>query len=102
MLRVTAENQGAAVGGREMHVEHLDRCELVEHSSRREARRQRLESCTQRDVQAIGQERHEDVRLDAVLDSSLRRWETYAARTMQTRGKPDKGSSAVGKVIGLW
>src|ERR1700732_5479846 len=64
----TAEDQGAAVGGREMHVEHLDRCELVEHSSRREARRQRLEPCTQRDVQAIGQERHEDVRLDAVLE----------------------------------
>jgi hypothetical protein len=52
---VTAEDQGAAVSGREMDVEHLDRCKLVEHSSRREARRQRLEPCTQRDVQAVGQ-----------------------------------------------
>ena len=65
---VTAEDQGAAVGGREMHVEHLDSCELVEHSSRCEARRQRLEPCAQRDVQAVGQEGDEDVRLDAVLE----------------------------------
>src|SRR5580704_137286 len=60
--------QGAAVGGREMHVEHLDSCELVEHGSRREARRQRLEPGAQGDVQAVGQEGDEDVRLDAVLE----------------------------------
>src|ERR1700694_1893364 len=38
---VTAEDQGAAVGGREMHIEHLDSCELVEHSSRWDAGRPR-------------------------------------------------------------
>src|SRR5271170_122796 len=70
---VTAEDQGAAVGGREMDVEHLDRCKLVEHSSRREAGRQRLEPCTQRDVQAVGQEGDEDMRLDAVLELMMDR-----------------------------
>src|SRR5580693_3231182 len=58
---IAAVNQCA--GAREMHVEHLDSCELVEHSSRCEARRQRLEPCAQRDVQAVGQEGDEDVRL---------------------------------------
>src|SRR5271157_2091290 len=70
---VTAEDQGAAVGGGEMDVEHLDRCKLVEHSSRREAGRQRLEPCTQRDVQAVGQEGDEYMRLDAVLELMMDR-----------------------------
>ena len=30
-LRVAAEDQGAPVGGREMHVEHLNGGKLVEH-----------------------------------------------------------------------
>jgi hypothetical protein len=58
-------------GGREMDVEHLDRCKLVEHSSRSEAGRQRLEPCTQRDVQAVGQEGDEDMRLDG---DDVKRW----------------------------
>src|ERR1700688_1113445 len=65
---VAAEDQGAAVGGREMHVEHLHGGELVEHRPGREAGSQRLEPCAQRDVQAIGQEGDEDVRLDALLE----------------------------------
>src|SRR5580658_8882738 len=42
-------------------------------SSRREAGRQRLEACTQRDVQAVGQEGDEDMRLDAVLELMMDR-----------------------------
>src|SRR5580704_13416957 len=78
---VTAEDQGAAVGGREMDVEHLDRCKLVEHSSRREAGRQRLEPCTQRDVQAVGQEGDEDMRLDAVLELMMDRAQVQGSVT---------------------
>src|SRR6202790_4671533 len=65
---VAAEDQCAAVGGREMHVEHLHGGELVEHRPGREAGGQRREPRAQRDVQAIGQEGDEDMRLDALLE----------------------------------
>ena len=42
-LGVAAQDQGAAIGGREMNIEHLDAGELVEHSARGETRRQWLE-----------------------------------------------------------
>ena len=42
---IAAEDEGAAVGGREVNVEHLDGCELVQHGLRHEAGRQRLELC---------------------------------------------------------
>ena len=64
---VAAEDQGAAIGSGKMDVEHLDGGELVEHGPGREARRQRLEASAQRDVQSIGQEGDEDMRLDAVF-----------------------------------
>ena len=41
-LGVTAHDQGAAIGRREIYVEHLHGSELVEHGPRREASRQRL------------------------------------------------------------
>jgi len=66
-LGVTAQDQGSAVGGREVDVEHLDGGELVEHRPRGEAGRQRPEPGAQRDVQTISEEGHEDVRLDALL-----------------------------------
>src|SRR6202158_5063282 len=65
---LTAEDQGAAVGSREMHVEHLDGGELVEHGPGGEAGGERLEPCAQRDVQTVSQEGDEDVRLDTVLE----------------------------------
>jgi hypothetical protein len=34
-LGVAGQDQSAPVGGREMHVEHLDRGELVEHGTAR-------------------------------------------------------------------
>jgi hypothetical protein len=75
----TAEDQGAAVGGREMHVEHLDSCELVEHSSRCEAGRQRLEPCAQRDVQAVGQEG--DERVSPILQLGFTPVESWNSRS---------------------
>jgi hypothetical protein len=50
-----------------MHIEHLHSGELVEDGARREAGSERFEPGAQRDVEAIGQEGDEDVRLDAVL-----------------------------------
>ena len=62
-----------------MDVEHLHGGELVEHRPRREAARQRFEPCAQRDVEAIGQEGDEDVRLDALLRADGR-WGAVADR----------------------
>ena len=42
-LGVTAHDQGANIGCREIYVEHLHGSELVEHGPRREASRQRFE-----------------------------------------------------------
>jgi hypothetical protein len=39
---VTRQDQGAAIGGGEMHIEHLDGCKLVAHGPGGEARGQRL------------------------------------------------------------
>ena len=50
-----------------MHVDHLECGELLEHTARRESRRERMESLSQRDVQTISQKRHEDVRFDALF-----------------------------------
>ncbi len=66
-LGVAAQDQGSAVGGWEVDVEHLDGGKLVEHRPRGEAGRQRPEPGAQRDVQTIGEEGHEDVRLNALL-----------------------------------
>jgi hypothetical protein len=46
----------------------LHGCQLVEHGSRSEAASERFEPGTQRDVEAVGEERDEDVRLDALLE----------------------------------
>ena len=61
---IASENQCAAVGGREVHIQHLDGSELVEHGLGSEAACQRFEPGAQRDVQTIGHEGDEDVRLD--------------------------------------
>ena len=48
-----------------MHIEHVRCCHLVQHRSRRQSCRQGPRPLLQRDLQAIGQEGDEDVRLDA-------------------------------------
>ncbi len=62
-----AQDKGSAVGGGEVDVEHLDGGELVEHGSWGEAGGHQPEPGAQRDVQTIGEEGDEDVRLDALL-----------------------------------
>ena len=66
-LGVAREHEFAAVGGWDVDVDHLHGGEFVEHAARREARRQGGKPPPQRDVQGIGQEGDEDVRLDARL-----------------------------------
>src|SRR5882672_2734317 len=83
---VAAQDQRAAIGGREVDVEHLDGGELVEHGPRGEAWRQRLEPSAQRDVKAIGQEGDEDVRFDAVLKLVVDRAELQIVLEILERG----------------
>lgn len=72
-LGVAAQDQGAAIGGREMNIKHLDAGDLVERGSRGETCRQWLESRPQGDVQAIGHEGDKDVRFDATLELMVNR-----------------------------
>jgi putative SOS response-associated peptidase YedK len=63
-LGIAAEQQLAAVGGRQMHVDHLHGGKLFQHTARRQPGRQRMQAPRERDVQAICQESNEDMRLD--------------------------------------
>ena len=66
-LGVAGQDQGAAVGGWEVNVEHLDGGKLVEDGPGGEARCRRPEPSLEGDVQAIGDEGDKDVGFDAML-----------------------------------
>ena len=72
-LGVTAEDQGPAIGGGKLYVEHLDGGKLIEHRTRSQPTRHRLKPRAQRDVQAIGHEGDKDVRFDALLELVVNR-----------------------------
>ena len=63
-LGIAGEAEFASVSGRQVDVDHLDGGELLERAARGEPRRQGVEAALQGDVEAIGEERDEDVRLD--------------------------------------
>lgn len=67
-LGVSTQDDSALVGGGEVHVEHLDGGKFLQHGAGREPGRQVAQAPPQGHVQAIGQERNEDVGLDAVLE----------------------------------
>ena len=67
-LGIAGEHQLAAVGGRQMDVDHLHGGKLLQHAARRQSRRQRMQAPRERDVQGIGQKGNEDVRLDSGLE----------------------------------
>jgi hypothetical protein len=50
-----------------MHIEHPHGGELRKHAARGEPRGQRLQLLAEHHVQAIGEKRNEDVRLDAAF-----------------------------------
>jgi len=66
-LRVARQGQLAAVGGGQVHIHHLQGLELRDHLARRGAAGQRSELGLERDLQAVSQEGHEDVGLDALF-----------------------------------
>jgi len=48
-------------------VQHLDGGELLKYCAGRQPRRQRAQALFQRDLEAIGEEGHEDVRLNTLV-----------------------------------
>lgn len=63
-LGVAGQQQFASIGGGQMDVDHLHGGEFLQHTARRQPGRQGVEPALQRDVQAVSQERNEDVGLD--------------------------------------
>ena len=67
-LGMARQHQVAPVGGRYMEVDHLDGGELLDDGARGEAGRLGPSEVLQSHEQAIGDERDEDVRLNALLE----------------------------------
>jgi hypothetical protein len=66
-LGVAREDQVAAVGGRQVYVDHLHGLELFENGARRESGHLGLGSLLQGHLQAVAQEADEDVRFDTFI-----------------------------------
>ncbi len=70
---IARQDQPASIGGRDPGIDQLDRCPLVQHSGRRQSLLVALKAALQGHLQAVGQERDQDVRLRAVLKPALDR-----------------------------
>ena len=66
-LGVAGQEQLTTVGGRDVQVNHPHGGELFDGAAWRQAGGQRVEPPVERDMEAIGQEGDEDMRLDARL-----------------------------------
>ena len=66
-LGVAGQHQVPPVSGRQMHIHHLQRRELLQHGARGQSRRARPAEVPPGDVQAVGDESDEDVRLNPGL-----------------------------------
>ena len=64
---MTRQNQVPPVGGRQVHIHHLDAREFLQYRSRRQSRGQRAQPLLERRLQAVGDEGNKDVRLDALV-----------------------------------
>ena len=64
---ISGEDKLAAVGGREMHIEHLQGAELIQCLAGSKARCFEPKSVLQDDLNAVSDERDEDVGFDAVF-----------------------------------
>ena len=64
-LRVASEAEFAAIGGWNVHIDHLHCGELLQCAARGEARREKFQSQLKTDVQAVGEEGKEYVCFDA-------------------------------------
>ena len=74
-----AQQQLAPVGGWQMNIDHLDGSELLESTARGQSRRQRMQATLQRDLQAISQERHENVSFNSLLPLMVDRAQSQIA-----------------------
>ena len=70
---VARHYQPATIRCREANIERLNRRQFLQHRTRRQPRRMRLQSLLQRHRQAIRQKRNQDVRIDAVLQLMIDR-----------------------------
>ena len=59
-LGVTAQDQGAAVGGRQVHIDHLDGGEFLQGGPWGQPRREGAQTGLQGDLETIGQEGDEN------------------------------------------
>jgi transposase len=66
-LRISGEDQFAPIGGGKMDVEQLHGGEFFQHDARRESRCTLLEELFECDLQTVGHEGDEDMRLDPLL-----------------------------------
>jgi hypothetical protein len=66
-LSVTRQHDLAAVGGRQMNVDHLNGGKFFQCAACCESRRQRVQPARQGDLQGVGEEGDEDVRLDPLF-----------------------------------
>jgi hypothetical protein len=66
-LGVAGQHDLAAVGRGQMDGDHRDGGELFERAARGQPRRERMELARQGDLQGVGEEGDEDVRLDPTL-----------------------------------
>lgn len=72
-LGVTAKDQGAAISGGKLNVEHLDSGKLIQDGSRSQPTRHRFEPRPQCDVQAIGHECDKDMGFDPLFELVVNR-----------------------------
>jgi hypothetical protein len=66
-LGVSGEHDLAAVGGRQMDIDHLDGSELFERASGGQAGCEGVQAAGQGDMQAVGEEGDEDVGFDPLF-----------------------------------
>ena len=66
-LRMAAEHQMAAIGGRQMHIDHRDGGEVFDGRPWRQSGCQWSQACLEGDLQAIDEEGDKDVCLDALI-----------------------------------
>ena len=67
-FRVARQDDLAAIGGRQMNIDHLDRGHFFDHRPGRQPRGQGLCILVQRHLQAVGHEGDKDVCFDAMLE----------------------------------
>ena len=64
---VAGQNQGSAVGGREMHVDHLQGGEFFQYGPWGESWGEGFQPVLEGDLEAVSKEGHENVGLDTFI-----------------------------------